>query len=297
MRFVAIGSGMAGARRLFACSASVAALALASTPAWADSPPAEAGDPATSPPDQADAGQASTTTAGTTDTTASTDDNGIVVTGSRLITTTMNTPQPVTAVAADQLDAMDPSSLIASVSQLPQFYGNTTPNNSAFFVRGGTGNLNMRGLGANRTLTLLNGRRFPSSSAFGGVDINLFPEAMVSSVETVTGGASAAYGTDAVAGVVNFKLNTKFEGLTIDGQVGQTDLGDAQSVQVNVAAGIRLGDRGHFLLAGTVAHQGGVHTNKGRDWYQSWGALLDQNGMWRFYPNVVSKGGSLDGGM
>ena len=61
---------------------------------------------------------------------------------------------------------MDPGSLISSVSQLPQFYGNQTPNNSNFFVRGGTGNLNLRGLGPNRTLTLLNGRRVPSSSAF-----------------------------------------------------------------------------------------------------------------------------------
>jgi outer membrane receptor protein involved in Fe transport len=294
MRFVAIGSGMAGARRLFACSASVAALALASTPAWAESPPAEAGDPAPNPQANADASQDTSATT-TADTAAPTDDNAIVVTGSRLITTTMNTPQPVTAVAADQLDAMDPSSLIASVSQLPQFYGNTTPNNSAFFVRGGTGNLNMRGLGANRTLTLLNGRRFPSSSAFGGVDINLFPEAMVSSVETVTGGASAAYGTDAVAGVVNFKLNTKFEGLTVDAQAGQTDRGDAQSYQVNAAAGLRLGDRGHLLLAGTVAHQAGVHTYKGRGWYQSWGSLLDQSGMWRIYPDVVSNVGSFDG--
>ena len=206
----------------------------------------------------------------------------------------METPVPVTAVQADQLEAMDPSSLIASVSQLPQFYGNTTPNNSAFFVRGGTGNLNMRGLGPNRTLTLLNGRRFPSSSAFGGVDINLFPEAMISGVETTTGGASAAYGTDAVAGVVNFKLNTKFEGLTVDGQVGETSRGDAQSYQVNVAGGIKLGDRGHFLVAGTKAHQDGVHTYDGRDWYQSWGAL-QINGVWTNYPHVVSMNASFDG--
>jgi outer membrane receptor protein involved in Fe transport len=288
MRFVAHGAGMSGVRRLLACSVGAAAIAMSGTPAWA------ADDQPGSQPADAPANPAASQGA-TSPSAATTTDNAIVVTGSRLLTTTMDTPQPVTAVAADQLDAMDPSSLIASVSQLPQFYGNTTPNNSAFFVRGGTGNLNMRGLGANRTLTLLNGRRFPSSSAFGGVDINLFPEAMVSSVETVTGGASAAYGTDAVAGVVNFKLNTKYEGLMVDGQVGETDRGDAQSYQVNAAAGIRLGDHGHFLLAGTIAHQGGVHTYKGRDWYQSWGALLDQNGMWRNYPNVVSNVGSFDG--
>lgn len=287
MRFVATAIGMPVTRGLLT-GASLAALALAASPAWAQ-------DKAES---DTNANQSDATATDSADKAArdgAARRETIVVTGSRLMTTTMDTPQPVTAVAADQLDAMDPSSLIASVSQLPQFYGNTTPNNSAFFVRGGTGNLNMRGLGPNRTLTLLNGRRFPSSSAFGGVDVNLFPEAMVSSVETVTGGASAAYGTDAVAGVVNFKLNTRFEGLTVDAQVGETGRGDAQSYQVNAAGGIALGDRGHVLLAGTVAHQGGVHTYRDRGWYQGWGALLDQNGMWRNYPNVVSNVGSFDG--
>ena len=293
MRFATNGSGMtSGARRLLACSASLVALALVSTPAWAEDDSAAT---AAAAADNTAADQQPAPSSSSTDTASAGDSNAIVVTGSRLLTTGMDTPQPVTAVKADALDAMDPSSLIASVSQLPQFYGNTTPNNSAFFVRGGTGNLNLRGLGANRTLTLLNGRRFPSSSAFGGVDVNLFPEAMVSSVETVTGGASAAYGTDAVAGVVNFKLNTRFEGLTVDGQVGETDRGDAKSYQINAAGGIRLGDRGHFLLAGTLAHQGGVNTYKGRDWYQAWGSLLDQNGMWRNYPHVVSNVGSFDG--
>ena len=149
----------------------------------------------------------------------------ITVTGSRLATTGMDTPVPVTAVQAEELEAMDPSSLIASVSQLPQFYGNQTPNNSAFFTRSGTGTLNLRGLGVNRTLTLLNGRRFPSSSAFGGVDINVFPEAMIKGIETVTGGASAAYGTDAVAGVTNFLLDTDFEGLEASLQGGITSRG------------------------------------------------------------------------
>lgn len=268
-----------GLRTVLACGASAAVLAFGTTAAYAQDSAAPAKTGANT---------------GTTDDTDTTQNNSIVVTGSRLITTTMDTPVPVTAVQADQLDAMDPSSLIASVSQLPQFYGNTTPNNSAFFVRGGTGNLNMRGLGPNRTLTLLNGRRFPSSSAFGGVDVNLFPEAMISGVETTTGGASAAYGTDAVAGVVNFKLNTKFEGLTVDGQVGETGRGDAQSYQVNIAAGIPLGDRGHFLLAGTKAHQDGINTYDGRDWYQSWGSI-NVNGVWTEYPHVVSMNASFDG--
>ena len=143
----------------------------------------------------------------------------IVVTGSRVRTDGMQAPVPLTVVSADEVEALSPGALISGVSQLPQFYGNQTPNSGAFFTRAGYGSLNMRGLGVNRTLTLLNGRRMPSTSAFGGVDINLFPEAMLSSVETTTGGASAAYGSDAVAGVVNFILDTDFTGLEVSAQV------------------------------------------------------------------------------
>lgn len=232
--------------------------------------------------------------AATTATTTDEDGNTIIVTGSRLFTSGMDTPVPVTAVQAEELEAMDPTSLIASVSQLPQFYANQTPNASAFFTRAGTGTLNLRGLGVNRTLTLLNGRRFPSSSAFGGVDVNVFPEAMIKGIETVTGGASAAYGTDAVAGVTNFLLNTEFEGLQATLQGGITSRGDAKNWQGDVAFGTRIGDRGHVLLAGSRAEQDGVHNYDGRDWYRSVGAL-QLNGIWTDYAGVHSSHGSFDG--
>lgn len=222
------------------------------------------------------------------------DDEVIVITGSRLITTGMESPVPVTAVQAEELDAMDPSSLINSVSQLPQFYGNSTPNFSAFFTRGGTGNLNLRGLGGNRTLTLLNGKRVPSTSAFGGVDINLFPEAMVRGIETVTGGASAAYGTDAVAGVVNFLLDTDFNGLQVDLQGGITGRGDGKNYEAKIAFGTDIGDRGHFLLSLAKAEQDGVHNYVDRDWYEAWGAV-QVGGVWTDYPNVRSMNASFDG--
>jgi outer membrane receptor protein involved in Fe transport len=228
------------------------------------------------------------------DADADDDDTTIVVTGSRLATTGMETPVPVTAVQADELEAMDPTSLIASLGQLPQFYGNQTPNNSAFFTRSGTGTLNLRGLGVNRTLTLLNGRRFPSSSAFGGVDINVFPEAMIKGIETVTGGASAAYGTDAVAGVTNFLLDTDFEGLEANVQGGITSRGDNETWEAELAWGTSLGDRAHVLLSGAYSQAEGIHNYNGRDWYQSWGAI-QVGGVWRDYPNVVSMNGSFDG--
>ncbi len=218
----------------------------------------------------------------------------IIVTGSRIARTGMDTPMPVTAVQSEQLEAMDPTTLINSVSQLPQFYGNQTPNNSAFFTRAGTGNLNMRGLGANRTLTLLNGRRMASSSAFGGVDINVFPEAMIKGIETVTGGASAAYGTDAVAGVVNFILDTRFEGLQIDLQGGMTSRGDGGNYEGSIAFGTKIGDRGHFLVSAERAEQEGIHNYVGRNWYKSWGAVQVGN-IWQYFPNVHSMNASFDG--
>ncbi|HZV56862.1 MAG TPA: TonB-dependent receptor [Sphingobium sp.] len=225
---------------------------------------------------------------------ASEEMQAIVITGSRIVQTGMDTPVPVTAVQADELKAMDPTTLINSVSQLPQFYGNQTPNNSAFFTRAGTGNLNMRGLGANRTLTLLNGRRMASSSAFGGVDINIFPEAMIKGIETVTGGASAAYGTDAVAGVVNFLLDTRYEGLSLEVQGGMTSRGDGGNYEASFAFGTRLGERGHFLISVERAEQEGIHNYVGRNWYQGWGAA-QVGGIWRGYPHMKSMNGSFDG--
>jgi len=266
-------------RTLLAGSASMAALLLA-TPLAAQQA-GEAGDEAGQQAREAE---------------ATGNEGPIVVTGSRLITSGMDSPVPVTAVNAEELEAMNPTSLIASISNLPQFYGNQTPNNSAFFTRGGTGNLNLRGLGSNRTLTLLNGRRFPSSSAFGGVDINLFPEAMIAAVETTTGGASAAYGTDAVAGVVNFILDTNFTGLELDLQGGITERGDADSYEGSLSWGTQFAERGHFLISGSIAEQKGIIGYKDRDWYKSQGALLDPaTNSWRDYDNMHSMNTSFDG--
>ena len=222
----------------------------------------------------------------------------IVVTGSRIATDGMQAPVPVTVVAADELEALSPGALISGVSQLPQFYGNQTPNSGNFFVRSGYGSLNLRGLGVNRTLTLLNGRRMVSTSAFGGVDINLFPEAMIQSVETTTGGASAAYGSDAVAGVVNFVLDTNFTGLAASAQAGITDRGDGENYELSAAFGTDFaGGRGHFQVSGEYYDQQGIHNYDDRDWYQAWGTFGSgtQADPFRFLPNTVSANATFDG--
>jgi outer membrane receptor protein involved in Fe transport len=226
------------------------------------------------------------------------DDEIIYVTGSRIRTDGMQAPVPLTVVTADEVETLSPGALISGVSQLPQFYGNQTPNSGAFFTRAGYGSLNLRGLGVNRTLTLLNGRRMPSTSAFGGVDINLFPEAMLRTVETTTGGASAAYGSDAVAGVVNFILNTDFTGLEINGQAGVTNRNDGGNQEISVAYGMSFaGGRGHVLASGEYYEQSGIHTYEGRNWYQGWGSYGGGTAAnpFRFAPHMISNNATFDG--
>lgn len=219
----------------------------------------------------------------------------VVVTGTRIQTSGMQTPTPVTAVSAEELSTAVPGSLIEGMSQLPQFFGNQTANSpGSWFTRGGYGNLNLRGLGINRTLTLLNGRRMMPSTAFGGVDINVFPESIISRVETTTGGASAAYGTDAVAGVVNFYLDTNFDGLKFGAQTGATMESDGDATEFSVTYGTDIGENGHLILSGERFEQDGIFGYEGRDWYQAWG-LIPINGVNQIRPNVITTSSTYDG--
>ena len=175
----------------------------------------------------------------------------IQVTGSRISRTTMDTPTPVTTITADDLAAMAPGNLIESLIQMPQFYNNMTPETVNGGQNSGGSNINLRGAGSNRTLTLLNGRRVVPSNRFGNVDVNLFPEDLLRSVESVTGGASASYGTDAVAGVVNFILDTDYVGLKTHAQTGMTEYGDGRTWETGLAFGHDFGNGFHVL--GSIA--------------------------------------------
>ena len=224
----------------------------------------------------------------------------VTVTGSRIQQTSgMNTPTPVTVVGREDLELMAPGNVIEALSQLPLFYNNRSANDTGgFFSSPGSGNLNLRGIGTNRTLVLLDGRRVVSSTRFGGTDISVFPEALLRSVETVTGGASAAYGTDAVTGVVNFLLDTEFEGLRGHAQSGTSSRGDGDNWEASFAGGIALGERMHLLFSADHFTQDGIHTYEGRDWYQNWGIIInpDPNGPRELVrPNVVARTVTWDG--
>jgi len=173
----------------------------------------------------------------------------ITITGSRIQRASgMETPTPVTAVSINELADMNPRQMVEGLSQLPQFLNNQRPQNTGGLTTGGS-NLNLRGAGSNRTLVLLNGRRMPSGNRYGVVNVSALPQAAISNVEIVTGGASAAYGTDAVAGVVNFVLNTDYEGFTANVQAGTTSRSDGDNYSASATWGTAVGDRGHLLLS------------------------------------------------
>lgn len=173
----------------------------------------------------------------------------IMVTGTRIRTTGMELPNPVTVVTREEINVIAPTTMIEGLSELPQFYGSsTTQNPGGFFNTTGGGSLNLRGLNSKRTLQLLNGRRVVQSTIFGGPDINLFPENVIRTVETVTGGATAAYGTDAVAGVVNFILDTSYTGVRGSIQGGENSKGHGQNYEASLGGGFALGARTHVLL-------------------------------------------------
>lgn len=233
----------------------------------------------------------------------------IQVTGSRIRVTGMDTPNPVTVVTQDEINFLSPVSMVEGLAELPQFYGsNTTQNTGGFFESTGAGTLNLRGLQGKRTLQLLDSRRVVPSTIFGGPDINLFPTSLVRTVETVTGGATAAYGTDAVAGAVNFILDTDYEGLKINALTGETGDGLNENYEVSIAGGFSFGenDRGHVLLSYDKADQDPIwqEDRVGLDWYNST-ALMENpapgagdsrdNPFYLPYDQVVSRNASLDG--
>ncbi len=188
----------------------------------------------------------------------------VTVTGTRLATSGVNTPTPVTAVSGVDLQTMEPGTVIDSLKQLPQFYNNLTTQQSAGgSVAAGGSNVNLRGLSAQRTLALLDGRRIGPSNKFGTVDVAVLPEMLIQSVEAVTGGASAAYGADAVAGVVNFRLDNRFTGLKYSVQGGTTTYNDDNNYKAGVAYGTAIGQRGHIVASIETYHKDGTNSFQG----------------------------------
>ncbi|UTP38771.1 TonB-dependent receptor [Phenylobacterium sp. LH3H17] len=166
----------------------------------------------------------------------------VVVTGSRIVRQDFVAASPITTVTGEQATANADITLDTYLNTLPQVSpaGTTTSNNPG---NAGQANVDLRGLGSNRNLVLVDGRRPMISANTVTVDINTIPQAMIGSIEVISGGAGATYGADAVAGVVNLKLKNNFEGLDFRaGYTDSTDYHDAKEFQFSAVLGGNFAD-------------------------------------------------------
>lgn len=183
----------------------------------------------------------------------------IMVTGSRVRSDAsgFEAPTPVTVLSAEALATRSATSIPDALNTLPQFQGSSNSSSSlnAVPATSSRGNLvNLRGLGFRRVLVLVNGQRLPPTQATGGVDLNVLPEALVERVDIVTGGASAAYGSDAVSGAVNYVLDRDYTGVKALVQTGTSWRGDNDAFKASVTGGQSFAD-GKLHLVGSFTHQ------------------------------------------
>lgn len=182
-------------------------------------------------------------------------ERGIVVTGTRITASGYTAPTPVTVVGEEIIQRDAKISIGDTIRELPAVGASASPNNGSGagnIVGGITGldTVNLRQLGVTRTLVLFDGQRVTQSNVTGQVDIGTMPTMLVQRIDVVTGGASAAWGSDAVAGVVNLVLNRKFDGLRISAEGGETYAFDQKSYRLQMAAGTGFdGDKGRLIFA------------------------------------------------
>lgn len=195
----------------------------------------------------------------TADEPASKDAQEIVVTGSLIQRPNNTAVSPIVTVTDQAIKDAGTSNLEDALNQFPSF---TTGGNAGTGGQGtgGRASINLHGLGTNRNLVLLDGRRLPLSDINGNVDVNILPQAIISGVDVITGGASAVYGSDAMSGVVNFKTVRSIDGLRLDVMNTISERGDAYKFDGSLAFGAKFAeDRGHLVGAIGYAKQDPVN--------------------------------------
>jgi iron complex outermembrane receptor protein len=194
------------------------------------------------------------------------------VTASRVTRTGFDAPTPTTMVDADAIEQRGATNIAQVLNELPAFRGTTTSaTNGVRAIFPGSNYADLRGLGQSRTLVLVDGRRFVPQITTGlpgyQVDLNQIPSLLVERAEVVTGGASAQWGSDAVAGVVNLILKKDFTGFNSELQAGRSELGDNEEWRAAVAGGWSLaGDRLHVQAALDAVKNDGVGDTFTREW-------------------------------
>lgn len=208
------------------------------------------------------------------------EDQAIVVTGTR-ITNGSQAPTPVTVLTNERTRALVVSNIGDALNQLPAFRPSAGPATQAN-IGGNVGSrlLDLRGLEPKRTLVLVDGHRFVptistgNSANIGAVDVNLIPSALIERTDIVTGGASAAYGSDAVAGVVNFVLNHKLQGLDAELQTGISQRGDNGEIYASISGGTHIGERLHVIGAFEYSQNDGLGDCNTRSWCENVNSIV-----------------------
>jgi outer membrane receptor protein involved in Fe transport len=200
-------------------------------------------------------------------------DAPIVVTGSRIQRQDYNATTPTVTADEALLDNSATAAIESNLNKLPQFTPAQTPTAGGDIQptatnTPGAATISLRGIGSNRNLVLVDGRRATPSNASGVIDISTIPAAAIERVEIISGGASATYGADAVAGVTNFILKKNFQGLELDGQVGITQEGDGLEYQFSGIMGTDFPDgRGNVSLALSMNTRE-ANFQRDRSWYR-----------------------------
>ena len=201
----------------------------------------------------------------------------ILVTGSRIVRQDYTALSPTVTVDATTLESRSDNSVVNALQTLPQFNvagnsSNLSQSSNPFpsaTAAPGAATVDLRGLGTNRTLVLLDGRRAQPINAALVVDLNTIPPEAIESVETISGGAAATYGADAISGVVNIKLKHDFQGFQLDAQQGLSQYGDNATTSFSALMGSNLADnRGNVMLVLNYARVGQADQTK-RGWFQA----------------------------
>src|SRR6186713_3152849 len=201
------------------------------------------------------------------------EENKIVVTGSRIQRQDFNSTTPMVTADEALLEQSSTAALESNLNKLPQFVPAQTPTAGGDIQptatnTPGAATISLRGIGANRNLVLVDGRRATPSNASGVIDISTIPAAAIERIEVISGGASATYGADAIAGVTNFILKKNFQGLELDGQIGLGQEGDGFEYQFSGIMGTDFPDgRGNISMALSINTRE-ANFQGDRQWYQ-----------------------------
>jgi iron complex outermembrane receptor protein len=184
----------------------------------------------------------------------------VVVTGSRIAReNAFDTPTPVTTVSAQDLQLSGTFNVEQALAQTPQFVAATNGGSQSNVVPGGEAYINLRGLGDVRNLVLVDGRRYTVNGTDLTTDINTIPQSLIERTEIVTGGSSAVYGSDAIAGVVNFIMRKDFQGVQLDGHVDFDRVTRTPTYSLDLTAGNNFADnRGNVVVSIDYLNRGAI---------------------------------------